>query len=122
MEDDEGDGSVDESRLSAAKAMLLLFLVTIIVSLSTEMLVKAIHGVTENAHMSKHFIGIVLLPIVGNACEHAAAVRFAMQDKMGLSVSIAVGSSTQIALFVVPFSVLVGWVFGLDMDLDFGTL
>merc|ERR1712039_764027 len=72
--------------------------------------------------MSDHFIGIILLPIVGNACEHAAAVRFAMQDKLGLSVSIAVGSSTQIALFVVPFSVLCGWCIQRPMDLNFGTL
>merc|ERR1719384_3009585 len=102
--------------------MMLLFLVTVIVSFVSEMLVHAIGGVTENAHISKHFIGIILLPIVGNACEHAAAVRFAMQDKLGLSVSIAVGSSTQIALFVVPFSVLVGWCLGLPMDLNLGTL
>jgi Ca2+:H+ antiporter len=96
--------------------------VTIIVSFCTEMLVTAIGGVTEHAHISSHFIGIVLLPIVGNACEHAAAVRFAMMDKLGLSVSIAVGSSTQIALFVVPFSVLVGWALDKPMDLNFGPL
>merc|ERR1712032_1637722 len=103
-------------------AIVLLLVVSIVVCLSTEMLVQAIKGVTDAAHMSKHFIGIVLLPIVGNACEHAAAVRFAMQDKPGLSIGIAVGSSTQIALFVVPCSVLCGWVMGLDMDLDFGPL
>lgn len=73
-------------------------------------------------HIYPETRGIILLPIVGNACEHAAAVRFAMQDKLGLSVSIAVGSSTQIALFVVPFSVLIGWACGRSMDLDFGTL
>merc|ERR1719277_422337 len=102
--------------------MGLLLLVSIVVCLSTEMLVQAIQGVTEKARISKHFIGVVLLPIVGNACEHAAAVRFAMQDKLGLAVSIAVGSSTQIALFVVPFSVLTGWAIDGPMDLAFGAL
>jgi len=77
--------------------------------------------------MGRSFVGIVLLPIVGNACEHVSAIRFAMQDKAGLSVGIAVGSSVQIALFVTPFSVLVGQLLGgtadgYDMDLDFGPL
>merc|ERR1712217_716490 len=94
----------------------------VVVACASAILVESIEGVTEEAGMSQHFIGIVLLPIVGNACEHAAAVRFAVQDKLGLSVSIAVGSSTQIALFVVPFSVLCGWVIGKPMDLNFGTL
>merc|ERR1719221_140485 len=100
--------------------MMLLFFTTVVVAFSSELLVEAIQGVTENAQMSEHFIGIILLPIVGNACEHAAAVRFAVQDKLGLSVSIAVGSSTQIALFVVPFSVICGWALHKPMDLNFG--
>merc|ERR1719221_1859858 len=102
--------------------MMLLFFTTVVVAFSSELLVEAIQGVTEHAHLSEHFIGIILLPIVGNACEHAAAVRFAIQDKLGLSVGIAVGSSTQIALFVVPLSVLCGWGMNQPMDLNFGTL
>jgi len=58
----------------------------------------------------------------GNACEHAAAIRFAIMDKPGLSIGIAVGSSTQISLFVVPFSVLVGWIIDRPTDLNFGSL
>mmetsp|Transcript_41440 Transcript_41440/g.115441 ORF Transcript_41440/g.115441 Transcript_41440/m.115441 type:complete len:386 (-) Transcript_41440:301-1458(-) len=118
----DDDGEDDGSHLSVFKATMLMLVTTVVVAFSSELLVGAIEGVTEKAHMSDHFIGIILLPIVGNACEHAAAVRFAMQDKLGLSVSIAVGSSTQIALFVVPFSVLIGWACGRSMDLDFGTL
>merc|ERR1739845_84012 len=118
-EEEEEDG---EEHMSVSKSMILLFVTTVIVAFSSELLVEAIQGVTERAHMSEHFIGIILLPIVGNACEHAAAVRFAVQDKLGLSVSIAVGSSTQIALFVVPFSVLVGWAIEAPMDLNFGKL
>merc|ERR1712039_153058 len=72
--------------------------------------------------VSQHFIGIILLLIVGNACEHASAIRFAIMDKPGLSIGIAVGSSTQISLLVVPFSVIVGWMINQPMDLNFGSL
>merc|ERR1719440_516992 len=102
--------------------MTLLVITTVVVAYSSELLVGAIEGVTEHAHLSEAFIGVVLLPVVGNACEHAAAVRFAIQDKLGLSVSIAIGSSTQIALFVVPLSVLIGWCMEQPMDLNFGAL
>merc|ERR1712203_652535 len=95
---------------------------TAIVAWSSQMLVDTIEVLTEGGRLSQAFIGIILLPIVGNACEHAAAVRFAIQNKPGLSVSIAVGSSTQVALFVVPFAVLIGWYIDQPMDLNFGGL
>merc|ERR1712194_572007 len=60
------------------------------------------------------------LPIVGNACEHASAVRMAYNSKMGAAIAIAVGSSTQIAMFVMPFSVLAGWMIGQPLDLNLG--
>merc|ERR1719220_2470510 len=70
--------------------------------------------------ISDAFIGVVLLPFVGNACEHVGAVRMAMSGKVDIAIGIAVGSSTQIALLVVPFAVLSGWVLGKPMDLNFG--
>lgn len=122
MDDQAEEQEDDVDHMSTAFAIVILFVTTATVSFCSELLVTSIAGVTEQAHLSDHFIGVILLPIVGNACEHAAAVRFAVQDKMGLSVSIAVGSSTQIALFVVPLSVIMGWCMGVDMDLNFGTL
>merc|ERR1712187_230775 len=68
------------------------------------------------------FIGIILLPIAGNACEHVGAIRFAMQDRPGLAIGISVGSSTQIALLVIPFAVITGWFLGQPMDLNFGSV
>jgi Ca2+:H+ antiporter len=121
-EDAEEEDEEGHHHLSICMSMTLLFATTAIVAFISEILVHAIEGVTEGAHISEHFIGIILLPIVGNACEHAAAVRFAVQDKLGLSVGIAVGSSTQIALFVVPLSVICGWIMGQPMDLNFGSL
>mmetsp|Transcript_15566 Transcript_15566/g.33820 ORF Transcript_15566/g.33820 Transcript_15566/m.33820 type:complete len:474 (+) Transcript_15566:474-1895(+) len=125
LADDEGEGDEEdeeEATLSLTAATVLLACTTCLVAFCSEILVEAIRGVTEAAHMSEHFIGIVLLPIIGNACEHAAAVRFAIRDKLGLSIGIAVGSSTQISLFAVPFSVLAGWMLHRPMDLDYGAL
>jgi Ca2+:H+ antiporter len=65
------------------------------------------------------FTGVILLPIVGNAAEHATAVTVAMKGKMDLSVSVAVGSSLQIALFVAPVLVIAGWLLNKPMDLNF---
>mmetsp|Transcript_56963 Transcript_56963/g.128030 ORF Transcript_56963/g.128030 Transcript_56963/m.128030 type:complete len:442 (+) Transcript_56963:92-1417(+) len=117
---DEEDG--DEEHLSITMSTVIMVICTIVVAHCSEMLVGALEETTRHAHISRHFIGIILLPIVGNACEHAAAVRFAIQDKPGLSIGIAIGSSTQISLFVVPFSVLCGWFMNKDMDLNFGAL
>lgn len=121
-DEEEAEDEDSEPLLSLRMSTVLLCVTTLLVAFSSQMLVDAIHGVTEDAHLGEHFIGIVLLPIIGNACEHAAAVRFAMRDKLGLSIGIAVGSSTQIALFAVPFSVLAGWAMNRDMDLNFGAL
>lgn len=126
MADDEGDDD-EEPNLTTTAALALLTVTTVIVATCSEFLSDALEGALEGSSMSKAFVGIILLPIVGNACEHAAAIRFAMQDKMGLAVGIAVGSSVQIALCVVPFAVLVGWAIGdapngNNMNLDFGVL
>ncbi|KVI02124.1 hypothetical protein Ccrd_019608, partial [Cynara cardunculus var. scolymus] len=62
---------------------------------------------------------VILLPIVGNAAEHASAIMFAVKDKLDISLGVAVGSSTQISMFVTPLCVVVGWIIGRPMDLDF---
>lgn len=124
MSEEEGDDdeAEEEPTISILGAGATLVFTTILVGLASELLVEAIEGVVDGAHVGQHFIGIVLLPIVGNACEHASAIRFAMMDKPGLSIGIAVGSSTQISLFVVPFAVLAGWMIDRPMDLNFGAL
>lgn len=126
MAEDEGDGGDegegDEPAMSIPAALGVMCVCTLMVALSSELLVQTLEDVVLELGISSHFIGIVLLPIVGNACEHASAIRFAIQDKPGLSIGIAVGSSTQISLFVVPFSVLCGWAINMPMDLNFGSL
>jgi len=70
--------------------------------------------------INKAFVGFVIIPIIGNAAEHSTAVVMALRLKMDLALSVALGSSTQIALFVVPVMVLLGWLVGQPLDLVFG--
>ena len=109
----------EEATLSPGTALLLLLLATLLVAPLSEALTGSVQGVTQELRLSEAFVGVVLLPIVGNAAEHLTAVTVATKDKMDLSLAVALGSSTQIALFVVPFTVIVGWVLGVPMDLNF---
>lgn len=123
MQEEEGDDEDGEEPALSVKASLAVMCgITVLVAYSSELLVESLDEVVEQMGIGSHFIGIILLPIVGNACEHASAIRFAIQDKPGLSIGIAVGSSTQISLFVVPFSVIMGWIIDEPMDLNFGSL
>lgn len=97
----------------------VLLAATLAVAVESEFLVGSLEAATEQIGLTPLFTGVILLPIIGNAAEHATAVTVAMKDKMDLSVSVAVGSSMQIALFVAPALVLAGWVIGQPMDLDF---
>jgi Ca2+:H+ antiporter len=89
------------------------------VAVESELLVGALEVATEQLGLTSLFTGVIVLPVIGNAAEHATAVTVAMKNKMDLSVSVAVGSSLQIALFVAPILVLAGWVVGQPMDLNF---
>jgi Ca2+:H+ antiporter len=90
-----------------------------VVAVESELLVGALEVATEQLGLTSLFTGVIVLPVIGNAAEHATAVTVAMKNKMDLSVSVAVGSSLQIALFVAPILVLAGWVVGQPMDLNF---
>ncbi|MEQ9667000.1 calcium/proton exchanger [Coleofasciculus sp. G2-EDA-02] len=93
--------------------------VTLLVALESELLVDTLEEATSQLGLTALFTGVILLPIIGNAAEHATAVTVAMKNKMDLSVSVAVGSSLQIALFVAPVLVITGWFLDQPMDLDF---
>ena len=92
---------------------------TLLVAFESELLVESLEVATQQLGLSELFTGVILLPIIGNAAEHATAVTVALKNKMDLSLSVAVGSSMQIALFVAPVLVLAGWLTGQPMDLDF---
>jgi Ca2+:H+ antiporter len=99
--------------------VVVLLACTLLVAIESELLVHTLEAATERLGLTALFTGVILLPIVGNAAEHATAVTVAMKNKMDLSVSVAVGSSMQIALFVAPVLVIAGWLMGQPMDLDF---
>merc|ERR1712087_1078682 len=82
-EDDDGDGG-----LSATGSLVLMAVTTGSIAISSENLVAAIEEVVAKSSISENFIGIILLPFAGNACEHASAIRFAIQDRPGLSIGI----------------------------------
>merc|ERR1719456_2038338 len=111
FEDEEAEEDEDEVGLSPSFSVLMLFTTTVIVFLCSECLIDSIHGVTEEYGLSKAFIGVILLPIVGNAAEHATAVTCAYKGMMDLALGVAVGSSTQISLFVIPCAVMFGYFY-----------
>lgn len=116
-EDEPEEGQI----LGPVAAGVALVIVTLMVAACAEYLVDSIDAIVETAHISKTFIGLVLLPIVGNAAEHVTAVIVAYKDKMDLAINVAIGSSMQIALFVTPFLVLLGWAMDRPMTLHFQT-
>jgi len=97
----------------------VLLAATIFVAIASELLVESLEEATQKLGLTPLFVGVILLPVVGNAAEHATAVTVAMKNKMDLSVSVALGSSLQIALFVAPVLVIMGWIWHQPMDLDF---
>jgi len=74
---------------------------------------------TQWTWLKKEWVGLILLPIAANAAEHYSAVVFAYKNKLTMSITIAVGSSIQIALFVIPLSVIFAWIFGKPLFLLF---
>tara|TARA_R110002060_G_scaffold2730_4_gene4480 strand:- start:133 stop:459 length:327 start_codon:yes stop_codon:yes gene_type:complete len=83
-------------------------------------MVDGISSIVDGGHISVEFVGLILLPIVGNAAEHATAVTVACKDKMDLAIGVAVGSSMQVSLLLIPLMVVLGWILGNDvMNLSF---
>lgn len=97
----------------------VLLVVTLVVAYESELLVGSLESATDSLGLTALFTGAILLPIIGNAAEHATAVTVAVKNKMDLSMSVAVGSSMQIALFVAPVLVIAGAFIGQPMDLNF---
>ncbi|XP_024032139.1 vacuolar cation/proton exchanger 5 isoform X2 [Morus notabilis] len=116
----EGNSDDEEApEISKWESIVWLSILTAWISVLSEYLVDAIEGASVKMHIPVAFISVILLPIVGNAAEHAGAVMFAMKDKLDISLGVAIGSSTQIAMFGIPFCVVVGWMMGRPMDLNF---
>ncbi|GKV36474.1 hypothetical protein SLEP1_g44602 [Rubroshorea leprosula] len=117
VDNDEDDGEAPE--ISKWESVIWLAIMTAWISILSEYLVDAIKGTSDAWDIPIAFISVILLPIVGNAAEHASAIMFAMKDKLDISLGVAIGSSTQISMFGIPFCVVIGWMMGRQMDLNF---
>ncbi|KAI0899245.1 Calcium/proton exchanger [Annulohypoxylon nitens] len=117
----ESSEESEEPHMSPYSAGAVLIVTTVLVSICADYLVESIDALVERAHISRSFIGLILIPIVGNAAEHVTAVVVAIKNKMDLAMGVAIGSSIQIALFVTPFLVVLGWIMDREMDLHFET-
>lgn len=109
------------AEMSLKNSIIVLLLSTVAVVFLSELLVGAVEHVVSTAHISEFFLGIILIPIVGNAAEHFVAVQVAHGNKMELSVEIAISSSLQIALFVAPLLVFVSLMMGHPLTLIFNS-
>lgn len=108
-----------ENPWSVNKSILVLLVSTVLVAVLSEYLVHAVEEAAHSLHISRLFVGIILVAIVGNAAEHSTAVIMALKNKMDLSINIALGSGAQIALFVAPVIVFLSVLIGQPMDLRF---
>lgn len=113
------NGEEEQPQMSRTAAVVMLLVSTGLVALCAEFLVNAIPNMTSQSSVSQSFIGLIILPIVGNAAEHVTAVTVATKNKMDLAIGVAVGSSIQIALFVTPLVVILGWIMNKAMTLYF---
>lgn len=100
-----------EFHWSVQQAVMVLVAATLGIVFLSEMLVGAVEHVTEEIGLTEIFIGIIVIPLVGNVAEHFVAIQVAYKDKMELSMAVSIGSSLQIALFVAPVLVFISLFF-----------
>ena len=115
-EDDEDD---EDPEFSWNFGFAGLAVASVLIAYLSDILVGTLQEAAEQWSVPKQFIGIILVPIVGNAAEHASAIVMAGRNKLDIAVGVALGSSIQIAMFVMPVLVVVGWIFGAPLDLNF---
>ena len=117
------DGSHhEEPEMTQRDSVILLVVATVLVSWMAEILVHSVEYAAEDFGLPHLFIGVILLPLFGNAAEHFTAVTVAGKDKMDLSFAISMGSSTQIAVFIAPLMVIIAWLLGVPLTFEFGML
>jgi len=113
------DDDEEEPEMPFKVSITVLFILTLIITELSDYMVGSIDGFCMSSGLSRTFVGIIILPIVGNAVEHFTAVSVAMGGKMDLAMGICVGSSIQISILVAPLAVVVGWYVDRPMTLNF---
>jgi Ca2+:H+ antiporter len=104
-----------------AQTITILVLSTLGVAWMSEALVHVAEAVITGLGISEFFLGIILVPLIGNVAEHLVAVQMALKNKMDLSTEIAISSSLQIALFVAPLLVFISLLLGHPMQIIFNS-
>ncbi|MFL5257513.1 MAG: calcium/proton exchanger [Rhodopila sp.] len=117
-----GDEPRAEAEWSLLRSLAVLIVATVVVALEAELVSDAISATAEQIHVSKIFLGVIVLALVGTSADLFAAVAFARQDKMSIVFSICIGSAIQMALVVAPLLVLLSWLIGHPMNLVFDNL
>lgn len=120
--DRSGETVTVAPKWSSKKAVIILLAAAIAIGVVAEVLVSATEEAVKVLGLSEFFVGLILIPIIGNAAENSSAILMAMKNRMDLGLSIAIGSSIQVALLIAPLLVLLGMVFHQPMDLAFTTM
>ena len=113
------DAGHHEPSWSVRKAIIVLAAATGATVFVSELLVRTVEPVTHQLGWSEFFVGIIIIPLIGNAAEHFSALVFAGKNRVDLTMAIAAGSSSQIALFVAPVLIFVSLLLGQPMDMVF---
>ncbi len=113
------EASHEEPKWSLKRAITTLAIATVFVAVMAEFLVGALEHTTDELGLSHLFVGLIIVPLISNAAEHASAIFLAAKDKMSVAIEIAIGSSVQIALFVAPVLVFLSLLTGEHLDLIF---
>ena len=108
-----------EATWSLQKAVIVLVISTLAIVFMSELLVASVEHVVAQLGWSEFFVGIIIVPLVGNAAEHLVAVQVSLKNQMTLAMEIALGSSLQIALFVAPLLVIIAALMGKSMAFKF---
>jgi Ca2+:H+ antiporter len=101
------------------RAVLVLLGAAAGIGVVSEILVGATEGAIAQIGLSEFFVGLIVVPLIGNAAEHSSAVMMALKNRMDLAIQISIGSSIQVALLIAPLLVLLGAIFGQPMNLAF---
>jgi len=117
--DEDETVEAPQEHWSPTKAILVLLGATIVTAVQAELVSGSLEATAHGLGLTPFFLGITVLAVVGNAAEYISAVYFARRNRMGLVMSITVGSTIQIALLVAPLLVIVSYLFGTPMNLVF---
>ncbi|XP_050380471.1 vacuolar cation/proton exchanger 3-like [Argentina anserina] len=120
--EESNDDDNDVALVGFWSGFFWLFVVTITTAWLSEFVVGTIEDASKSWGLSVSFLSLILVPILGNAAEHAGSIIFALKNKLDISLGVSLGSATQIAMFVVPSCVIVAWIMGINMDINFNLI